>query len=621
MASGRIFTRQQIDEMDNGQTGQGSVFIAGGGFRCRHHWRAVRPEWFDEDEWRELTTDDVDQAPTQPDASEPSGELAETVADNAPPVAAETPPELSAGEKRRRALVETWNQPDRLAELGEGALAEFGQTGQNFTDRPVDFDPAELAAAQDDLRRIYQDTQNRLVADGVDFLTVFRPVGDDLVEVEGVLGEWTTEQPDGDFISERIDARRVLFDSRTPGWKGPSNGVALLRDRPRLVFQTDDFDLGGGLLASEVDPGAERAGTWGIILEAGRENRAPRGQLIHIPSGESVLSGAFTREDLRAAATDLDRFTDVDGLLPTAGTLRGIFEDERAAVQRYATEGRVTIPAARAVLVGEKGKEKLESRPTGIVAEDFVDLGGLSFPVVNTGAIRKKAAKSAAAKDKAGDPIVRWGRAGSKNTTGLVLVEREPGEFELTEVKLHVRGNFALYATDSGWETGGSHTVQEWHLVHLATGLKLKSGVSFFLEGGDAGGRFFPDQGGWRMQEMSEVAAELETMLDPETGAVLPGKSEEWLERLHRLERETAPGVDVRDVLADEDFNPEHWKTNPITTRTRPRYAPANELFDDAERFLDDWNAEDVDIDDLQAALDDRADSIEPTDDLSDVPF
>jgi hypothetical protein len=50
--AGRVYTREEIDRMDNGQTPD--VMQTGGGFRCRHHFRPVRVEWFSEDEWRAL---------------------------------------------------------------------------------------------------------------------------------------------------------------------------------------------------------------------------------------------------------------------------------------------------------------------------------------------------------------------------------------------------------------------------------------------------------------------------------------------------------------------------------------------------------------------------------------
>lgn len=48
----KVYTREEIDALDNGQTS--NVFLTGGGFRCRHHWRPVRPEWFGDDGWSEM---------------------------------------------------------------------------------------------------------------------------------------------------------------------------------------------------------------------------------------------------------------------------------------------------------------------------------------------------------------------------------------------------------------------------------------------------------------------------------------------------------------------------------------------------------------------------------------
>jgi hypothetical protein len=44
----KVYTREEIDALDNGQIA--NVFLTGGGYRCRHHWRPVRPEWFSADE-------------------------------------------------------------------------------------------------------------------------------------------------------------------------------------------------------------------------------------------------------------------------------------------------------------------------------------------------------------------------------------------------------------------------------------------------------------------------------------------------------------------------------------------------------------------------------------------
>lgn len=48
---GRIYTREEIEKLDNGQTS--NVMLGGGGYRCRHHWRPVKREWLDDDVWEE----------------------------------------------------------------------------------------------------------------------------------------------------------------------------------------------------------------------------------------------------------------------------------------------------------------------------------------------------------------------------------------------------------------------------------------------------------------------------------------------------------------------------------------------------------------------------------------
>lgn len=54
---GKVYSRDEIDEMDNGQTGSGTAFTRGGGYNCRHHWRPVRRSWYSDDDWQELTGD------------------------------------------------------------------------------------------------------------------------------------------------------------------------------------------------------------------------------------------------------------------------------------------------------------------------------------------------------------------------------------------------------------------------------------------------------------------------------------------------------------------------------------------------------------------------------------
>lgn len=51
---GKVYSRKEIDNMDNGQTGKGSVMTACGGYNCRHRWAGVDPEWYSETEWQEM---------------------------------------------------------------------------------------------------------------------------------------------------------------------------------------------------------------------------------------------------------------------------------------------------------------------------------------------------------------------------------------------------------------------------------------------------------------------------------------------------------------------------------------------------------------------------------------
>lgn len=51
---GKVFTRAEIEKMDNGQTGAGSVMIHGGGYNCRHSWNPVERDWFSDEEWAKI---------------------------------------------------------------------------------------------------------------------------------------------------------------------------------------------------------------------------------------------------------------------------------------------------------------------------------------------------------------------------------------------------------------------------------------------------------------------------------------------------------------------------------------------------------------------------------------
>lgn len=57
LESGDVFKREEIEAMDNGQTGAGTVFVAAGGYNCRHRWLMIRKRWFTDEEWSEMRGD------------------------------------------------------------------------------------------------------------------------------------------------------------------------------------------------------------------------------------------------------------------------------------------------------------------------------------------------------------------------------------------------------------------------------------------------------------------------------------------------------------------------------------------------------------------------------------
>jgi len=61
----KVLSRDEINALDNGQTGKGSSMIHGGGYNCRHDWNPVDRDWFDDDEWAEIRPDtlDTDEGP------------------------------------------------------------------------------------------------------------------------------------------------------------------------------------------------------------------------------------------------------------------------------------------------------------------------------------------------------------------------------------------------------------------------------------------------------------------------------------------------------------------------------------------------------------------------------
>ena len=56
----RVFSREEIDEMDNGQTGEGTALIACGGYNCRHRWASVSPDWYTPEDWAAMRKTNAD---------------------------------------------------------------------------------------------------------------------------------------------------------------------------------------------------------------------------------------------------------------------------------------------------------------------------------------------------------------------------------------------------------------------------------------------------------------------------------------------------------------------------------------------------------------------------------
>lgn len=58
---GRVLSREEIDKLDNGQTGVGSAIVACGGYNCRHRWAAVSPDFYTPEEWAALRSPAADR--------------------------------------------------------------------------------------------------------------------------------------------------------------------------------------------------------------------------------------------------------------------------------------------------------------------------------------------------------------------------------------------------------------------------------------------------------------------------------------------------------------------------------------------------------------------------------
>ena len=115
---GRIYTREEIEKLDNGQTS--NVMLTGGGYRCRHHWRPVRREWLDDEVWEE-------KRPDTPEAVLGESLVGGTGADPS-------------------SVYQTWSSSPRMVAQQEPYSCGAACTRQFLLDRGIDIDEATLYA-------------------------------------------------------------------------------------------------------------------------------------------------------------------------------------------------------------------------------------------------------------------------------------------------------------------------------------------------------------------------------------------------------------------------------------------------------------------------------------------
>lgn len=365
----------------------------------------------------------------------------------------------------------------------------------------------------------------------------------DYLEREGALGAGVLEDgTDQDAIRATINAALLESTGGRGAYRAIQSGIG-------SVWKRQVLDLGPDLDTSTLDADAERAGPWGVFEYGGDGKLAPGGALYHLPSGQRLLAGSYTRADLKSVAARLDALVGKDGALPVEDEERAAdFLEELAAARAYTERNRVT------------------TMPSALNTRQFVDVGGVEFPAIN----------AATAKFKT---------RGEGWTGGVikVLTERGPGEFEEVEREGWGRGNFFIYKTQSSYSTAAFYDVHDWHIVHAKTGIELHTGT--VLNVSERNSRMTAI-GGWKQSTYKEIAKGFEELLNADGS---PKDAEKWLEAVAALQRQTAPGEDVAPFLRDR-FVPEEWYTNPILRRVLPSAAPPTEGADVAAslKWLDD---------------------------------
>lgn len=391
---------------------------------------------------------------------------------------------------------------------------------------------------------------------------------------EIISGEYTPEEMRL-FARQLEQAGHVDSQGRLAGWEARDsfetraeelarvaleNRRAERREaREELAWKKQDFEI-GFFNAKELDPGVEVAGNWGVLEYGATEDKEAGAALYHVPSGREVISGAYRRGDLRRVAQDLDPFLARDGKLP---------EERQADYGDFDEE----VTSARMFYA----RQRVNGFPDAVGADRYVSLGDVDFPVINN---PKKELKG------------RYSRRVIK-----VLNELDDGNFQVTEQKGYLKGEFFVYKTQSVHTSGNGYESVDWHLCHAKTGVEIHSGTSMTV----SDSKF--EVGGWRLERFKDEIEKLNPMFDDD-GNVKEERAEDWLGATEALARRTSPNFDV-GVYLGRDYKREDWIHAPHLRRTRSRiveeeevafegvvddfldFGPEIEEVEDVERFED----------------------------------
>ncbi|MFB6374490.1 MAG: hypothetical protein ABEN55_15530 [Bradymonadaceae bacterium] len=286
LADGPIWRVEDIREMNNGQTGAGTVLVAGGGYNCRHHWRPVKKWMVGEGQWEGMVASkeppkfdesgsgrspsDVDTVEavtasgdskalrvrqTERSPNPGQAELTYNPSRSGDYEVARYDPDLSK-EDRRYAAIDNWvhgsNRKSSVL-MKEAVRRELGIGGRMQSPLNYRYDDTELEAMRDDVRTIYDRTQESL--QDKDTVTVYRgvalPEDMDAADYEqGVAESWTSdpeeaashakrnagEGRESHLLEQEVSVDRVLMYHEGPEWHdghfGNQGEYVILPDPP-----------------------------------------------------------------------------------------------------------------------------------------------------------------------------------------------------------------------------------------------------------------------------------------------------------------------------------------------------------------------------------------------------